>query len=171
MMNKIVTIITFIASSSLLINRLKAQEKYPHKENVVAQTIIKQFPATYFTTYDCTVVMTTDEITELPCNYLAITVGDNIINYHYGLRNDEDKLYSVSYGLPVEFPNNVFLIMMDLKGKEPLIFEARGDCQKQRISNNIDKLTCQALAIDGSTINGEVLVPSFNLQEIIRELQ
>jgi len=182
-MNKIITILISIIFSSLSINPVKAQEKYSNddrdknqivnvrKQNLVAQKIVEQSPAIYFSTSNCNVVMITKERTEVPCNYLAITVGGNMINYHYGLQDDQDKLYSVSFALPVELPNNVFMIMMDLKEEEPFTFEAQGQCQKQKINNRTDKLTCQAISPDGSKINGEVLVPNFNIEEIIRELQ
>jgi len=123
----------------LLINSVKAQEKYSNddsdkkqiiqvrKENIIAQTIIEQLPAIY--------------------------------------------LYSFSYALPVEFPHNVFMMMMDLKEEEPFSFEVQGQCQQQKINNRIDKLTCRAIAPDGAKINGEVLVPSFNIREIIKDLQ
>lgn len=181
-MNKIITVLTSILLGCLLINPVKAQEKYREKktenqiikvekENILAEKIIEQRSSIDFISYDCTVVMITNERTELPCNYLAITVGGNFINYHYGLRNDQEKLYSISFVLPLELPDNVFLIMMDLKGEDPLTVETQGQCQQQKINNGTDKLTCQAIDSDGNKINGEVLVPSFNIKEIIRDLQ
>lgn len=116
---------------------------------------IQYRPMTYLTAEECSIAVEIKNKIELPCNYLAITVGDNAINYHYGLRNNQENLYSVSYGLFLNSINSIFAVMMNSKEEDPFNFEAQGQCQQQKINDRTDKLTCQAIAPDGSKINAD----------------